>query len=423
MLKKITNNLGLKLLAFVFAVALWMIVVNVDDPEITRSFTVSVTLENTDILEDAGKCYEILDDSDSIRVTITAKRSIMENIDTSDFVATADFSDLDEDDLDGEHKIAITLSLNRYASQITLNSGTKYLEISVEDEASVELEVGIVTSGSAADGYSIGSVKTNPETITVTGPESEIENVAVASATVDVEGISSDKTYKVEPTLYDENGSKIDTTNLTISDTEITVTVSCQAQKSVTIEASTSGTPADGYEVYEVTMDVDSVDVQGDSDALAKCSTITIPSSKLDVDGLSEDLEVTVSLEDYLPDGVTLVSGEPTEVTITVNIIPYEEQSISYSTSDILLENLADGYVATISENSVSISVLGASDVISDLKTSDIEVSADLTDLTEGTHTVTLDITLPGGVTLSEDATVTVVISTSSTDTTEESDT
>lgn len=30
--KKLTNNLGLKVLAVLFAIALWIVVVNIDDP-------------------------------------------------------------------------------------------------------------------------------------------------------------------------------------------------------------------------------------------------------------------------------------------------------------------------------------------------------------------------------------------------------
>ena len=38
-LKRVTNNFGLKILAVVFAAALWLAVVNIDDPTTTRTFT------------------------------------------------------------------------------------------------------------------------------------------------------------------------------------------------------------------------------------------------------------------------------------------------------------------------------------------------------------------------------------------------
>ena len=48
-LKALTNNLGFKLLAFIFAVVLWLVVYNVDDPVKTDSFTVKVSLKNRDL--------------------------------------------------------------------------------------------------------------------------------------------------------------------------------------------------------------------------------------------------------------------------------------------------------------------------------------------------------------------------------------
>ena len=40
--KALTANIGFKILALVFSIALWMIVVNVDDPEQTKTFTATV---------------------------------------------------------------------------------------------------------------------------------------------------------------------------------------------------------------------------------------------------------------------------------------------------------------------------------------------------------------------------------------------
>ena len=53
--KKLTNNLGLKLLAVLFAIALWIVVVNIDDPVKPAQYTISVTQDNMDYLTSNGK--------------------------------------------------------------------------------------------------------------------------------------------------------------------------------------------------------------------------------------------------------------------------------------------------------------------------------------------------------------------------------
>ena len=51
MIKKLKNNFSLKLLAFLFAFMLWLIVVNIDDPVMTKTFTnIPVTVEHSEIL-------------------------------------------------------------------------------------------------------------------------------------------------------------------------------------------------------------------------------------------------------------------------------------------------------------------------------------------------------------------------------------
>ena len=56
MKKKITNNLDLKILALFFSVILWLIVVNIDDPVKTVTFSgVEVKILNGDELTKKGQ--------------------------------------------------------------------------------------------------------------------------------------------------------------------------------------------------------------------------------------------------------------------------------------------------------------------------------------------------------------------------------
>ena len=58
MRKKILHNWGLKLISLAIAVILWFLVVKIDDPKDTRSFSdIPVTLVNTELLEQENKAY------------------------------------------------------------------------------------------------------------------------------------------------------------------------------------------------------------------------------------------------------------------------------------------------------------------------------------------------------------------------------
>ena len=91
MKKMLTNNLGLKLLSVIGAIMLWLIVMNIDDPYTYRDFSpIQVTMLNENVVTDQGKVYKIEDGSDVISIRVWGKKSVLRELDITDFTATAD---------------------------------------------------------------------------------------------------------------------------------------------------------------------------------------------------------------------------------------------------------------------------------------------------------------------------------------------
>ena len=94
-LKALTNNFGFKLLALFFAFILWIVVYNIEDPIKTKTFTTTVTIENASaVTKDMNKWYEIVEGTNQVSFSVSAKRSILEKLDDTDFTATADFNNI-----------------------------------------------------------------------------------------------------------------------------------------------------------------------------------------------------------------------------------------------------------------------------------------------------------------------------------------
>ena len=86
-----TKNPGLKIISVLAAFFLWLVVVNVDDPIISKTYTgVPVEILNEEVLTDQGKCYEVLNDSANINVVVTAHRSVLDGMSKDYIKATAD---------------------------------------------------------------------------------------------------------------------------------------------------------------------------------------------------------------------------------------------------------------------------------------------------------------------------------------------
>ena len=92
---KLTTNLPLKIIAFVFAAFLWLIVANVANPVTKSTYTnIKVTIVNDDVITQGGEVYTVLDDQ-NVNVVVYAKRSVIQQIKSDDIVATADIKEMD----------------------------------------------------------------------------------------------------------------------------------------------------------------------------------------------------------------------------------------------------------------------------------------------------------------------------------------
>ncbi len=410
MVKKLTNNFGLKLLALIFAIAAWLIVVNVEDPDITKTFTVTVEVQNEDLLSSAGKTYEVLNDSNTIRVTATAKRSIMEGLSASDFQAVTDLKDVVNNNLSGQQNLQVYISVLRYNSQVSINSTKQYMTVSIDDQVEKEINVSVIPTGSPAMGFATGEITGYPKSVTIQGPSSLVNSVAQAVVEVDIEGMTEDINQEIGIEFVDQNGESVDTDKLTLSRTKATVYVECLSLQSISLQFETSGTPEDGYEVSGITADKNTIMVKGTADRLSDLTSLTISGDALDVEGASEDKTVTVDINDYLPTGVSLQNEEGGQLQVTIAIKAYQKKDITYPTSMIDTSGLSSLYSASFKDSQISFSVNCPKSMASSITADSVTVRASLAGLSVGTHSVALEVALPEGASLESDLKADVVI-------------
>ena len=85
MKEKLIKNLGIKILSVCLAMFLWIIIINVDDPVKTRTFTnVPVQVLNENTLTSKNKAYGIVS-GDTVDFTVTGKRTQLEELKKTGF--------------------------------------------------------------------------------------------------------------------------------------------------------------------------------------------------------------------------------------------------------------------------------------------------------------------------------------------------
>lgn len=392
----LTKNWGLKILAVILSIILWIVVVSVNDPIEKRNFTAKVSLVNQETISDQGKYVSVADSSLSVTFRVSAHRSVMDRLSNSDFIATADLDYLDED---GKVPIQITCSAYSQA-QVKIIGATHYLEVEVGKKQSKKFMINATTKGTPADGFAVKEATVTPNVVTVEGPASIVKTIDHVNAVADVDGISEDVTEKVVPILYDSDNNEINTTRLTLSTTTVNVSVTMESVKTVPIEVSdpTSGQLPSGVTIDSITVDPDEASLVGDAENLNQISKIEIPFSVLDVSSNDESFSTTIDITSYLPEGVSLSDDAKSKVTVKVNYKTETEKTVDVPTDNLTVKNLPDGYEAAFEDSTVSIVLTGYQDDLSSISDSELTGSVDASGLSEGEHKVSVELTLPDGV-------------------------
>ena len=88
------NNLALKLLSIIVGFIIWLVIINITDPTISRHFNdIPVEILNENVITNSNQVYEVKS-GDTVDITVKGKRSFVEELTEADFYASADLSKL-----------------------------------------------------------------------------------------------------------------------------------------------------------------------------------------------------------------------------------------------------------------------------------------------------------------------------------------
>lgn len=101
MKKNLTKNIPLKIMSVIVGILVWLIVVNVDDPIITKGFVISdVQIINEAYVDQLGQMVMQDDSENTVRVYITGERKTVNRLTSSDIKAVADLQQAQSTDTD-----------------------------------------------------------------------------------------------------------------------------------------------------------------------------------------------------------------------------------------------------------------------------------------------------------------------------------
>ena len=420
---RVMNNLGLKILAFFCSIILWFIVMNISDPDSTRTFyDVPVILVNDTIVTEQNKVYEIIDDTDKVDVVVTAKRSIIDRIGLSDIRVVADFSNLTL-----SNTIELKLSTAVYNSSLTsIKADITSMKLNVEDKIQRQFRINATTNGDLDQDYMIGSVTTDTNLVNISGAESIINQVDHVEASVNVSGMISNINTKADLKFYDIDGNLLDGSKITKNISSVLVSVEILQTKKVALVAEAMGVTAEGFEATGIIeTSPESILIAGSNDVLSTIESILIPAEAINVTGKKETTQTLVNIKDYLPAGVRLANETYSgNVTVTVYIEPLLQDQLVLSKEQIQVNNLPEIYyyefkgIFAEDLETHELEVKGRKALLDQMKitslvgTVDVNqlIAADETELKPGVYKVQPELNLIEGVELVSPFEITIVI-------------
>lgn len=401
----LTNNIGLKFLAVLIALVLWLAIVNVNDPE--KTITVSnipISVTNESAITSRDMVYNVKAEQ-YLNITVSGKRSIVSNLSAEDFRATASLKELSKVNSIPVDVTTKNASLGRKITIVKQSAQTILVDVeNLEEKDFTDLVVEY--TGKVADGYVAGLSSMSTDEVTVKAPTSIIDKIKKVAVRCSLDGTNTNISKKCPVILYDKNDKEIKSDEIELSDKKIRVNVNVLRAKQVpisTINKDALGKPADGYVVDDVILSSDSITVYGSEESLDSIESLDIQDD-IDVSDAKGDVTQNIDVTGKLPKGLS-VSGEST-ITVKVVIKKLITRTFEYDASEVSLNDLTSDLDVQLVTKKVKVTLQGEEEVISQLTKDDMAISADLGKVKEGTTTVHVDVAVPDNTTLMNNVTI-----------------
>lgn len=373
------------LLSIVLAFGLWAYVITVESPGSTEMYyDIPLTWVGESVLEEERNLVVTSISSTNVDMTLSGNRSDLSNVNSGNITLKADLAKIYEP---GQHKIEYSISFpgNVPANAFTVESqNPKYITINVERRVSKPVPVNVVYSGNLSDkGYMFDkqSAVLDHTEVTISGPESVVNQITQAVLNVDLSGRSESISESYRYTLCDEEGKPVDAKSIRVNVEEVRLDLKIEYVKEIQLVC----TVINGGGATAETARIDIMP-----------RTIRVSGSKAALDGMGDTINLgTIHLADIataavkkyaiiLPDGVTNQTGY-SEASVAISFPGMAKRT--FTIEDIRLENLPEGMNAELITQSLVITVRGPGEEITKLTAEDIYILIDLTDAAEGTST------------------------------------
>lgn len=374
------------LLAVISAIVLWFFAIDYDSPDYSKTFTniaIGVTGEQ-ELRQNLG--YTLLDQPNlTVDVTIAGKRTDVNKVRASDITAVIDLSSV------------AAAGENKFSVQITAPNGTtvtsqsvREIRLYVDNFISRQFMVQVRNmSYVLAENLYIDTVNCSPATVTVWGPENELDKISGAYVDLELGELVNSVKASANVKLLDLDKQEVDNSYIFVENATVTTSVSVYVEKEIPVKVNLTGGILSSL-TADIRCDIQTVLFRGTVEQMANVREYVI-----NIDETDTTFDSPIKLLINPPAGVTN-SGEKQYATVLISVPDIGKRDMIIPSENVTFINLPEGNDAKALED-VVIRLRGLQDILDTLTEEDISVTVDMSQLgaiSAGNMTVPVTVTV-----------------------------
>lgn len=371
------NDMALRIASVVLAVVIWIILSITLFPTISTSvYEVPVKIDLTGTFaEENGLSVVKFDEDMTVDVRLSGMRYEIGNYSAKDLVASVDVKEVYSD---GTYNLAINVK-SAHGDDLNIVKVTpSTCNVKFDYKKSQEFPIEVEYSGISADeGYTLKAPTVDAESITITGPENEIEKIARVAVKVKSGKLKLTETYSTENTelvLYSSNDTVLSQENLEFSQENFKVTFQIYNSKTVDLTVNIKS-PNDNFDtsVLNYTIEPANITIYSSKD-ISGIESINVGSIDLNEIDLEKEFEFDLTLDNDM----TNASGVD-KVKVIFDKTGFVSRKFTIEQDKISILNKPSGKNVTVQNAKITdITIIGPKDVMAKLTAQDIVAEYDM---------------------------------------------
>lgn len=302
------KNIHIKILALLTAIIFWAVIVTTENTYFVVPEKITPQVFNVD------EGLAIADELTPVAVTVRTSSDVFRQLTPGDFKVYVDAQDLSE----GEYTLDVLVSTKK-ADVSIVSIEPAQIALKIEKMAKQVEKISLTIIGTPAKSYAVGEVEPVTPTVEVTGAENLVSKLGAVTGVVQLQSTETTN-FVSHITLQAEDGQG-NILPLTLDPAEVDVIVpvlQVVQSKTVGVKANVQNTLENSF-IESIAVEPDVVSITGEASVLENITYIETKPIIPQQTGTN----ITNGML-ALPDGVTLVENESSQVRITIIISPLE---------------------------------------------------------------------------------------------------